>query len=167
MLHQSVRREQRNSAIINMGLSAAFFILVFGMGNHALSVGAPDNLALDFLPQSAAISFFGALVPSLIMRRAAARGDLAAPGPAVGPGRIGPGRIGPGRIGGVVLAMMALGLAIGLVLMAILRILPWQEVDWFAALAMKVVYGGLLGFGVTGLALQLLFRPAMDSGKTS
>lgn len=162
MLHQSVRREQRNSAIINMGLSAAFFILVFGMGNHALSVGAPDNLALDFLPQSAAISFFGALVPSLIMRRAAARGDLAAPGPAVGPGRI-----GPGRIGGVVLAMMALGLAIGLVLMAILRILPWQEVDWFAALAMKVVYGGLLGFGVTGLALQLLFRPAMDSGKTS
>lgn len=143
---QSIRREQRKSAVINMAFSAAFFFLIFGLEPSVLSVGAPDRLALDFLPQSAAIAFFGALVPSLIMRAALAREQL------------GVEPFGFGRLAGVVAAMVVLGLAAGLVLMLVMQALPWALIGWTAALAMKIGYGGVLGYVVTGIALSYLIK---------
>jgi len=44
-----LKRERLVSTAINVVLSAAFFLLVFGTSNRVLHFAAPDNFALDFL----------------------------------------------------------------------------------------------------------------------
>lgn len=129
------------SMIISMALSAAFYILVFG-GTDPVTIMAPDNFALDFLPQSVLASFMAALMPALQARSAMTKGKLPGSPPAAG--------VVFRRA--VIFALLALGLAgIAIGLLAISDI---ASLSRNAAFAVKVAYGALLGLVFTPPALR-------------
>lgn len=129
----SIRREAGISFAINAALSLTFFLAVFGFVARPLSWGAPDALALDFMPQSIAVALMSALVPVLIARK----------------------RFG-GAVRGIVLR--AMGFAIGGALLG--GLLAWMThgallpIAWHTALTMKIFYGGSLGASITTMALR-------------
>ncbi|MBT0667183.1 hypothetical protein HT136_02220 [Novosphingobium profundi] len=146
-LDRLLRKEQAVSAAINAALSAAFFALVFGFAERPLAMGAPDNFAIDFLPQGLMVSLMAALVPSLLVR-SRLRKD---------------GRVclsqGPG--GGVILrevlvAVLA-GCASAALLMTFALVGPLDGVSARAALAFKIVYGAGLGLLCTRRTLVALY----------
>lgn len=139
-----LRRERLVSTGINVVLSAAFFLLVFGTGNRVLHFAAPDNFALDFLAQGAAISVMAALVPALLVRKTL-RKSGAQPLPTTG------------AIIAQVAKMLAGGLLIAGILAALSLLGPVSSVGWTTALAIKLAFGGLLGFAVTHVTLMRLF----------
>lgn len=139
-----LKRERLVSTAINVALSAAFFLLVFGSRNRALSFAAPDAFALDFLAQGAAISVMAALVPSLLVRKTLRKGGVQhLPSTAAIIGQAGKMLLGGLLIAGIVAALCLMG--------------PISSVGWTTALAIKLVFGGLLGFAVTHVALTRLF----------
>ena len=143
-----INKETRISNIINMVLSAAFFFLAFGLAPKVLMTASPDQLALDFIPQSLAIGFFAALMPSLIMS----------------------GKRRKGQVEGVdinavpfktnLLRAVGFALATGVAGLLLMLALPMVAVamGYFSALAMKVIYGGLLAYLVTPRALRMALR---------
>lgn len=139
-----LKRERLVSTVINVVLSTAFFLLVFGPRQRMLTLAAPDGFALDFLPQGAAISLMAALVPSLLVRKAL-RKDGAAAVPSTS------------AIGWQVTRMLATGLAIAGLLAALCLSLPIEQISWTTALGIKLIFGGLLGFVVTHRALTRLY----------
>ncbi|MPS67168.1 MAG: hypothetical protein E2586_01550 [Novosphingobium sp.] len=143
-----LRREQRTSGVINLVLSAAFFLGVFGLENRPLRFAAPDNLALDFLPQAAAIALMSSLVPLLVVS-----GSLRRSG----------GRTGGGAfIVRTVLSVVLAGLASAALLAALCLFGPWREIGWLVALGMKLVYGTALGVAGTTFALTRLFAQGSE-----
>lgn len=136
-----LRKQAAISAVINAGFSLAFFLLVFGRPGRALALTAPDGLAFDFLPQSAAVGLMSAVVPVLVTRRELA-GLRGRP---------------PRSVRAVVLwgvGFALLSLAVGAVIAAFsLSIGPAHWPGW-SAFVFKLVYGALLGAGVTTLALR-------------
>lgn len=133
----SVRREAAISLLINGALSFAFFAATFGLASRLLHWGAPDSLALDFIPQSAAVALMSALVPSLVARRHV-------PGIPLRP-----------------ILMRAFFLAAGGALLGSLLALmtqPGGSIASSAALILKLIYGGALGAIVTTIALRGLLR---------
>ena len=143
-----INKETRISIIINMVLSAAFFFLAFGLSPKVLTTALPDQLALDFIPQSLAIGFFAALVPSLIMSGKRRKGQIeGADSNAV------PFKTNLQRAIGFALAA---GIA-GLLLMLALPMVA-VAMSYFPALKMKVIYGGLLAYLVTPRALRMALR---------
>lgn len=136
----SIAREAAISFVINGVLSLVFFLALFGRSGASLHWGAPDALAIDFLPQSLAVSLMSALVPALIARRRLGRGT----------------GLRPIFHGAAIFA--ALGLLLGAVLAAAAEGLGTAPVDWWAALAFKLLYGGLLGAGITIMALRRMVR---------
>lgn len=73
--HRYVLRETAASGGINTALSMGFFLAVFGL-DPVVRVWGMGNYAFDFVPQSFAVAFFGALVPSLLARKATLAGKL-------------------------------------------------------------------------------------------
>lgn len=138
-----VRKQTITSIVITMAISAGFFMLVFG-STDPIAVWAPDNLALDFLPQSGAAAFMAALVPALQTRAAIAKGKL--PGTATSIASI--------VVRAIMLALLALGLA-GVVIVA-LKLSGIAVFPWGPAFAIKVAYGALLGLIITPLAVRAL-----------
>lgn len=139
-----LKRERRVSTAINVVLSAAFFLLVFGTRSREFSMAAPDNFALDFLAQAAAISVMAALVPALLVRKALRKGGAQSlPTTAAIIGQAGQMLLGGLVIAGLLAALCLLG--------------PVASLSWTAALAIKLAFGGLLGFAVTHLTLKRLF----------
>jgi len=138
-----LRREQITSGAINLVLSAAFFFGVFGLANRPLHFAAPDNFALDFLPQAAAIALMSSLVPLLVVS-ASLRKEGARTG-------------GAAFITRTVLAVVLAGLASAATLAVICVFGPWREIGWTFALAAKLVYGTGLGVAGTTFALIRLF----------
>ncbi len=131
------------SVVISMVISAAFFWLVFGM-KPLIAVFAPDKLALDFVPQTLAAGFMAGLVPALQTRAKMVSGGLAGTPP-------------PRRaivVRAALLATASLGLAVAAT--ALLWLGGIETLPWSGALALKVGYGGLLGLGVTPLALRAI-----------
>lgn len=131
------------SILVSMAFSAAFFILIFGQ-KQVLTVWNPDQLALDFVPQTLATAFMAALVPGLQTRAKVAAGGF------------------PGHSDtklsifrrAAVLAILSLALAgfgIGLLWLAGITTLSSPS-----ALAMKIAFGGLLGLIVTPVAVRAL-----------
>ncbi|MES2173123.1 MAG: hypothetical protein V4523_04170 [Pseudomonadota bacterium] len=138
----SISREAAISIVINGVLSLAFFLGVFGTQPRLLRWAAPDNLALDFVPQSIAVALMSALVPALIARRKLSyppilRGVLI-------------------RAGLFALAGSALG---GLLAFSIESV-GFPPIAWAAALMIKIAYGGALGALVASLALRRLLSSA-------
>ena len=136
-----LRRNAWQSAAINGAFSLAFFLLVFGLPEHSLAMGAPDGFAFDFLPQSAAVGLMSALVPVLATRHAVAR--LTGRGPAA------VNRIVARALGFAVASLVPGGALAGLALMS-----PWQAAGLTSALAIKILYGAALGFVVTPIAIE-------------
>ena len=136
-----VARQALTSAGINAGFSLAFFLLVFGLPGRVLTLGAPDGLAMDFVPQSGAVALMSALVPVLVTRAEAAQlhGNT------------------PRAVRVIVLAALAWALA-GLVFGGVLAFasgaLGPAVLGGWAAFALKLIYGGALGATVTALALK-------------
>jgi hypothetical protein len=137
-----LRREQITSGAINFVLSAAFFFGVFGMANRPLHFAAPDNFALDFLPQAAAIALMSSLVPLLVVSASLRKAGA---------------RTGGGFVARTVLIVFSAGLASAAVLAAICLFGPWSEIGWSIALVLKLVYGTGLGVAGTTFALTRLF----------
>lgn len=140
-----LKRERLVSTGINLVLSAAFFLVVFGAKGRALTFAEPDGFALDFLPQGVAISLMAALVPSLLVRKALQRAGVADL-PATG------------AILAQVMRMVVAGAISAGVMAALCLLGPWGAVDWTPAFALKLVYGAALGFAVTHRALTRLYN---------
>ena len=140
-----IAKETRISVIINMVLSAVFFFLAFGLSPKALMTAAPDHLALDYIPQSLAIGFFAALVPALIMSGKRRKGQIDSVDSNAVPFKT-------NLLRAVGFALAAGG--VGLLLMFALPLIS-AGMSYFPALAMKVIYGGVLAFLVTPRALRL------------
>ncbi len=141
----TIKAETRISVIINMALSATFFLGGFGLTQRPLAMGSPDNLGLDFIPQSIAIGFFSALVPVLIVSSRRRKGLIVGlNGDAV-----------PTKV--TLLRALGFMVAAGLVGAIIAGGLPIviTEIAYFQALVVKLTYGGLLAFLVTPRALRL------------
>ncbi|KQN04708.1 hypothetical protein ASE85_06830 [Sphingobium sp. Leaf26] len=138
----SIRREAAISVVINGLLSFAFFLAVFGVQPRRIGWVAPDNLALDFIPQSIAVALMSALVPALIARR----------------------RLGHAPTLGPVLTRAALFALAGAVLGGALAFsigsVSFPSIAWGAALTIKIAYGGALGALVATLALRRLLSTA-------
>ena len=137
----SIRREAAISFLINALLSLAFFAGTFGLSSRLLAWRTPDNLALDFIPQSAAVALMSALVPCLLARRHF---------PAM-----------PLRPVLLRAAMFAAGGALlGALLAFAIQASAPASIALSAALLMKLTYGGALGSAVTIAALRILLRTA-------
>lgn len=138
-----LRREQVTSGAINLVLSAVFFFGVFGFANRPLHFAAPNNFALDFPPQAAAIALMSSLVPLLVVSASLRKTGV---------------RTGSrGFIARTVLTVVLAGLASAAVLAAIGLFGPWREIGWSVALVLKLVYGTGLGVAGTTYALTRLF----------
>lgn len=135
-LERLIRRETRASTVINAVLSAVFFLAVFGTQARVLSFGPPDQLARDFLPQGGVIALMATVVPALLVRRALRKENQTV------------------RPAGAILAQAARSVATGLTVSAVLMVIG---VDWVAAFAAKVMFGGLLGATITRWSLRRLF----------
>lgn len=136
----SLPREAATSFGINAALSIAFFLGVFGLAARPLNWQAPDALAIDFVPQSIAVALMSALVPALVTRK---RLTLA--------------------IAVRAIILRALGFAgagalLGGVLAATTAALAASPIAWGTALALKSLYGGLLGAAITTLTLNQMMR---------
>ncbi|MDM7928735.1 MAG: hypothetical protein ACT6R2_00505 [Blastomonas fulva] len=140
-----VRKQTLISIVITMAISAGFFLAVFGT-TDPIAVWAPDNLALDFLPQSGAASFMAALMPALQTRAAIAKGTL--------PGT--PPSVRSIVVRAVLLALLALGLG-GVVIFA-LKLSGVVSFAWGPAFAIKVAYGALLGLIITPPAVRAVLK---------
>ncbi|MGF7150068.1 hypothetical protein FHS96_003725 [Sphingomonas zeicaulis] len=133
---QTVMREAATSFAINAMLSLAFFALLYGLTPRLLAWGAPDRLALDFVPQSIAVALMSALVPCLILRR-----RLRLP--------IG---IQPIVLRASLFAL--LGGLVGAAMAALCASLP--PIGWTTALLLKLGYGGTLGAAITTVCIGRL-----------
>lgn len=136
-----VRKQTAVSIVITMAISAGFFLVIFG-NTDPIAVWAPDNLALDFLPQSGAAAFMAAQVPALQARAAIAKGRL--------PGT--PPTVASIVVRAIMLALLALGL--GGVVIGTLKLTGSAVFPWATAFAIKVAYGALLGLIITPLAVR-------------
>lgn len=140
-----VRKQTLISIIITMAISAGFFLLIFGT-TDPIAVWAPDNLALDFLPQSGAASFMAALMPALQTRAAIAKGRL--------PGT--PSSVRSIVVRAIMLALLGLGMA-GIVIVA-LKLSGVASFAWGPAFAIKVAYGAMLGLVITPPAVRAVLK---------
>ena len=136
MPRQALAREAATSFAINAILSLAFFALLYGLTPRLLTWGAPDRLALDFVPQSIAVALMSALVPCLILRW---RHQLSGP-------------ILPIALRALLFALLG-GLG-GAALAALCMTLP--PIGWTAALLLKLIYGGALGAAITTICIGRL-----------
>lgn len=136
----SIIREAITSFGVNAMLSLVFFVATFG--GPALDLGweGSDGLALDFVPQSIAVSLMSALVPALLARRRM--------GLAVSIGTVIRRALGFAACGAVVGAILAAGLANA----------GMSSISWGSCLALKLAYGGLLGAIITSMVLQRMTR---------
>lgn len=135
-----IAREAGIGFAINATLSLAFFLAIFGTVVRPVAWGAPDALAFDFVPQSIAVALMSALVPALIARK---------------------------RLGLAVAVRTILLRAIGFAISgAVLGgLLAWTTqsaglppIAFHTALALKLLYGGLLGAIITIMALKRMTR---------
>lgn len=142
-----IARETMVSAVISGGISAAFFLGLFGLRN-AVPVAGWGGYGFDFVPQSAPIALMACLVPALLARRAVTTGRM------------------------VSLQLPGVGalFRMSLICAALSALLGWVAATmWIgsgiaalaptSALIIKIVYGALLGALVTRRVLQRLLRP--------
>jgi cell division protein FtsX len=145
----AVREQAIVSGIVNAVLSAAIFLLVFGLARRALTIGAPDQFALDFLPQGAILGFMSAFLPALVVRNKLRQGAL----------NITTSRIS--TVGSIALRAVLLSLlsvAVAAVAMWLTQRFGANAVEWLEALVIKIVFGVVLGVIVTRIAVRAVLR---------
>ncbi|MBB4086985.1 hypothetical protein [Sphingomonas carotinifaciens] len=142
------RIEMAVAAAISAVLSGVFVALLFG-GQAEVAVAGWNGLIVDALPQTAMIALMSSLVPTLLTRRRTRHGAIA---PMLTESRW-PAAVVL-RIGAFVL--LATVLAGGLHA----ALLPLGPSAWplSAVFAGKILYGGVLGMAVAGLAVTAALR---------
>lgn len=141
--NQMIVREAGISAIINMAISAAFYVVLFR--NDPVVVAGPGNFAFDFLPQAFMVALMGSLVPGLL-----ARGRMSAdarPRQAI-------------ILRALAVAAVALVLAGGGLCAALLTS-GLGVLSWSAGLSIKLVFALLLSAVVTPLAIRHAVGPSV------
>lgn len=118
-----VRRETAISVVINVFLSAVFFLAVFGVAVPA-PVRGVGGYAFDFLPQAFMVALMGSMVPALLTAR----------------------RLRTGRSGAIMrrcalVAVLAAALLGGAAL-ALLYATDLNRIAPLLALAIKIIFGG-------------------------
>jgi ABC-type phosphate/phosphonate transport system permease subunit len=144
-----LRTERRIGVVINAVLSIGFFLLVFGW-----RAVASRDLAFDFLPQTFGITFLGTLVPSLLTFRRIARGTV------VPAGRVPSlARHLLRTVACALVATLVLGGCAAVLLIALAPVVLPPA----AGIALKALYGSVVGFIVTPpilrMALAMPFLP--------
>lgn len=144
-----IRREAAIGFAINAGLSAAFFLLVFGRGGP-VPVWGMAGLVGDCLPQGFMVGLMSSAIPGLLARRQRRSGRLAAlSGTVRGPQGLLLRSLLFAALSAALLVLMATALAMATGGIA---------AGWWAALAMKVAAGGMLGAAVTAIGLRATLR---------
>ena len=140
-----VRRETVISVVINVALSAVFFLLVFGR-TDPIPVWGLGKYAFDFVPQSFMIALMSAVVPGILAIRRRRAGLVER---VESPPRL-PRRLLPRALLVAVLAVLLGAGCIALVLFAA-RI---DNISRIPALLFKLLYGGALAALVTPPTLR-------------
>lgn len=149
-----LRTEMVVAAVISAVLSGVFVLLLFG-GRDPVPVHGWDGLIVDAVPQGLMIALMSSLIPTLLARRRVAAGAVRPSGgthrwPRNMVVRSGMIAIAAGLLSGVLHWM----------------VLPAGGDAWRfgAVLAMKIVYGGVLGAVVARIAvLAALADPVRSS----
>lgn len=146
-----IRRETAVSTAINVALSAAFFVAVFGTGGK-VPVWGMGGYVFDFGPQGFMIGLMATLVPGLMVRKALWQGKV----PVIqGASRL-PAAVLPRAVlcgvFGAVCGMAGAG--------AVLLVGGATQLDWLPALLAKLAFGAALALVVTpaGLRAELIKR---------
>lgn len=144
-----IARETAVSAGINGALSLGFFQLMFGRLDE-VTVWGPGNYAMDFLPQSFAVGLMSALVPSMMLRLAVAKGRFAPAAPFVPLPR------------SIVLQALLTAVVALVGGSALAMLMLWTAgvgaIGSAAALAFKVLYGAALGGLITFVTLRRMIH---------
>ncbi len=146
-----VRRETMISIIINVALSLAFFLLLFG-GSEPVRVWGIANYAFDFVPQSFMIALMSVLVPGLLATRRRKAGLVE---------RVERHPWLPQQLArrAVLVALLAVLFGAGIVIL-VLFAARVDTLGWKPALAFKLAYGGALAAVVTPPTLRAaLYQP--------
>jgi hypothetical protein len=139
-----VARETAISVAINMAISAAMFLALFGLRGPAIVRGL-GGYAVDFLPQTFMVALMGSLVPGLLTAaRAGSRERLSLL-------RL---RGAIALVARALLVAMLASLVAGGGAVAILLGFGIVEVAPLAGLLVKMAYGGLVALGVTPAAVR-------------
>lgn len=147
----AIQSETRISAVINMALSAVLFLAAFGNSPRALAMDAPDNFALDFLPQSLAVGFFAALVPALLVSKKRRKGLIQGINIHADSAQT---LVGRAFVIAAICGMFGALLVVSLPLLA-------GQIAYYPALGLKIIYGGVLAVLVTPRTLRMtLTTPA-------
>ena len=147
-----IRRQTALSIVINVALSALFFLLIFGR-NEVVSVWGLRGYAADFVPQSFMIALMSVLMPGLATEKKRRSGLLEC---------LPRGTRLPDNLPLRALILAALSaVAGGAAAVFLLRLAGFGALDWSTAFVLKLVYGGLLGGAITpvGLRAGLSQRP--------
>lgn len=141
-----IRRETAVSIVINLVLSALFFMAVFGRSG-SVPVWGVGSYVFDFGPQGFMIALMATLVPGLLARKARTSGKVVAMG---GAARL------PANIAVRAMFCGLLGAATGMAGSALV-LAPWgvTHLDWLTALLAKLAFGGTLAAVVTPAGLQI------------
>ena len=133
------------SIVINIVLSALFFLFLFG-GQEFVSVWGARGLAADFVPQSFMITLMSVLMPGLATERKLRAGHVA---------RLSDFTRLPRHAGlrALVLAVPA-ALGGGAAMAVLLGLAGLDGIAWAPALGFKIAYGGLLGGIVTPIGVR-------------
>ncbi|HQS69701.1 MAG: hypothetical protein B7Y36_14335 [Novosphingobium sp. 28-62-57] len=146
-----IRRETAVSTAINVVLSGAFFLVVFGL-RGPVPVWSAGGYVFDFGPQGFMIGLMATLVPGLLARKARASGKVrqmdgtSALPAAIAVRAILCGTVGAtAGMGGSAVLLWASGAA---------------QLDWLTALLIKLLFGAVLAIIVTpaGLRAELIKR---------
>lgn len=146
-----IRRETFVSILINTGLSALFFLAVFGRSGPVPVWGA-GGFVFDFGPQGFMIGLMATLVPGGLARKAVRSGRVGVlDGHARLPRRLVLRAMLCGPVGGVA------GMAISAALLAVAGV---AMLAWWPALLAKLAFGAMLAAIVTpaGLKTELVSR---------
>ena len=146
-----ILRETAVATLFNMAFSFGFAYLFF----RALEQVPQNDLVVDAIPQSFAVTFFGVLIPSLIARGRIRAGQLAA----LPSGR----SLLPANLFLRVIAMAAVAAIAGAVLhLVVLRGLQIDQLARDTVLIYKPAYGALLTWVVTPVGLRSLLSQSQE-----
>lgn len=140
-----VRRETMISVVINVALSAVFFLLAFGRLDP-VPVWGLGKYAFDFIPQSLMIALMSAVVPGILAIRRRKAGLVE---------RVEERSRLPRRLlhRALLVGLLAVVLGAGLAAL-VLAAAGVETISWTPALAIKLVYGGVLAAFVTPPTLR-------------
>jgi len=144
-----VRRETLLSILINVVLSLAFFLIVFGTADQVPSRGAA-GLAVDFIPQSFMIALMSTLVPGALTLRRVRAGAL----PRSSRSTRLPAKLVPRAL---LVAVLAVLIGAGIAGAVVWFWAP-GTLGWLPALLIKLAYGGLLAAITTPPGLRAALR---------